>query len=589
MERALIEYIANGLWQIPLLAGGAWLFLQMVRPQPQVQHRVWLAVLGLAVLLPLHGMTRPDAREMQARPGSELRVVASRQYIASAQGHALQMHRLHLNEHTTRWLVRLYLASVVFGLWRIARSWLAARHLAARARTTSLDDQNGLPFERYAQRLGIPLPQVRESAEVASPMVLGVANPVLLLPEGFVRFTADEVRAALCHELAHVKRRDYLGNLICQLAALPIAWHPVVHAVQQRIRMTREMVCDAMAAEEMESSLRYAKSLLALAHGLLGTLHIAEPTQFPGLFGSNRLEERVMKLMDTTTVRVRIKLARVVSGAAVTVATAAIAAMFHVTPTMAAATAVAPQQATQAAAVATQAQPAEPPTEPSAPNFPMTHDDKPTVVPKKQATTSAEQARVEKERKQRMEEVRQQASRMKAIFDSPEFKRQMEEAQQQALKARAMVNSPEFKQRMEQAQQQALKVKAMVNSPEFKRQIEEAQQQALKAEARVNSPEFKRQIEEAQQQALKAEARVNSPEFQRQIEEAQQQALKTKAMVNSPEFKRQIEEAQQQALKAEAVVNSPEFKRQMEDVERSIAEATRKLDEAARAPKTQTQ
>jgi beta-lactamase regulating signal transducer with metallopeptidase domain/stalled ribosome alternative rescue factor ArfA len=566
MERALVEYIANGLWQIPLLAGGAWLLLQMVRPQPQVQHRVWLAVLGLAVLLPLHGMPRPDAAAMQPRRGSELRIAAPEPSIASAQGHALRMHRVRLNEQTTRWLVRLYLATVVFGLLRIARSWLAARHLVARARATSLDDQNGVAFERYAQRLGIKLPQVRESAEVSSPMVLGVARPVLLLPEGFGRFTADEVRAALCHELAHVKRRDYLGNVICQLAALPIAWHPVVHAVQQRIRMTREMVCDAMAAEEMESSLRYAKSLLALAHGLLGTLHIAEPTQFPGLFGNNRLEERVIKLMDTTTVSLRIKLARIVSGAAVTMATAAMAAMFHVTPTMAA-TAIAPQQATQVAAAPTQAQPAEPPTEPSAPDLPITQDAKRHLIPKKQATPSAEQAQVEKERKQRMEDLRQQASRMRAIFDSPEFKRQIEEAQQQALKAKAMVDSPEFKQQIEQAQQQALKAEAMVNSPEFKRQIEQAQQQALKAEAVVNSPEFKRQIEEAQQQALKAEA-----------------------VVNSPEFKRQIEEAQQQALKAEAVVNSPEFKQQMEDVERSIAEATRKLDQAAaRTRKTQMQ
>jgi Zn-dependent protease with chaperone function len=41
--------------------------------------------------------------------------------------------------------------------------------------------------------------------------------------------TEDEIRAALCHELAHIKRRDYLVNAVCQLAALPVAWHPVLH------------------------------------------------------------------------------------------------------------------------------------------------------------------------------------------------------------------------------------------------------------------------------------------------------------------------------------------------------------------------
>jgi hypothetical protein len=56
MERAIIEYAINALWQVPLLAGSAWLLLRMVRPAPVTQHRVWLAVLGLAVLLPVHGM-----------------------------------------------------------------------------------------------------------------------------------------------------------------------------------------------------------------------------------------------------------------------------------------------------------------------------------------------------------------------------------------------------------------------------------------------------------------------------------------------------------------------------------------------------
>ncbi|MGB0125735.1 MAG: hypothetical protein WBP63_19990, partial [Silvibacterium sp.] len=55
MEQALIEYLANASWQVLLLAAGAWLLLRMVRPEPLVQHRVWLAVLGLAVLLPLRG------------------------------------------------------------------------------------------------------------------------------------------------------------------------------------------------------------------------------------------------------------------------------------------------------------------------------------------------------------------------------------------------------------------------------------------------------------------------------------------------------------------------------------------------------
>ena len=88
----------------------------------------------------------------------------------------------------------------------------------------------------YSRRFGVKPPQLRESLEVSSPMIVGAVSPMLLLPEGFAQFTADEVEAALCHELAHIKRHDYLMNVVCQVAALPLAWHPIMYEVQQRIR-----------------------------------------------------------------------------------------------------------------------------------------------------------------------------------------------------------------------------------------------------------------------------------------------------------------------------------------------------------------
>jgi beta-lactamase regulating signal transducer with metallopeptidase domain len=578
MERALIEYIANTLWQIPLLAGGAWLLLRIVKPRPAFQHGVWLAVLGLSVLLPMHGMVKPEPAGVPLQHGNALPSMALVQYAAISPEHAPETHRIRLGETSTRWLVRLYLATVVFSLFRIVHSWFVARHLVLASREISLGVKNKRMFQSYGQRLSIALPQVRESDEVKSPMILGVAHPVLLLPVNFDRFPASEVRAALCHELAHVKRRDYLGNLLCHLVALPVAWHPFMAVVQQRIRMTREMVCDAMAAREVESPLGYAKSLLALARGLLGGLEIAEHAQFPGLFGNNKLEERVTRLMDTTTMSLRTKLTRVLGGAVVTMATVSAAAIFHVTPTMAQSQPALPSQATQTAAVATQAQPAEPATEPVPQVLPA---EQPHIITRKRAPRTAEQAREEQELKQRAEELQQQALRMKGMIDNPEFKRQMEEAQQQALQATNMIDSPEFKRQMEEAKQQALQAKTMIDSPEFKRQIEEAKEQALKAQSMINSPEFKRQMEQAKEQASKATAMIDSPEFKRQIEEAKEQASKARTMINSPEFKRQIEQAQQQALQAQTII-----KLQIEDAVRRLAETTRESNDSSEGEQT---
>ncbi len=503
MEQALAEYVVNALWQLPVLAAGAWLFVRLARPSPGMQHGMWLAVLALAVLLPGRGLQK-------AEPAQATAMVT--QGISSAGEQPLSLfpraRDLSLNASVSRWLVRIYLATVVLALLRIARAWHAAHSVVGHSRETV---QHRAELADLSRRFRVKLPQLRESEEVSSPMVVGVTDPIVLLPEGFARFTEDEVRAALCHELAHVKRQDYLMNLVCQVAASPLAWHPVVHAVQQRIRMTREMVCDAIAAQEMESDIGYAKCLLALAHSMLGERDIAGRAEFLGLFNRNTLEERIMRLMETTKMSMRARVARVATGAAVMIATGSLAAIFHVTPTMAEQTNGAPPPAIDLAGG--QAQPEV--ATPAAP------------APPRHAThpSRAEQKKLAKGR---------------VILDDPEFEQRMEDAQRQMAKATAVFDSPEFKQRMEDAQRQMEKATAVFESPEFKQQIENAQRQMEQSKAIFDDPEFKRKMEDAQRQMAKAAEVFESPEFKQRIDEMKRKAeedARTFEEPSSPEEK----------------------------------------------------
>src|ERR1700721_2933288 len=96
------------------------------------------------------------------------------------------------------------------------------------------------------------------------------------------------------------------------------------------------MVCDAMAAREMQSEIGYARCLLAMARSMLGGASVVEQVEGLGLFGNNILEERVMRLMETKMVMsARAKVVRAASGATMMIAATAMAAMFHVIPTMA--------------------------------------------------------------------------------------------------------------------------------------------------------------------------------------------------------------------------------------------------------------
>jgi beta-lactamase regulating signal transducer with metallopeptidase domain len=363
MERAMLEYLANALWQLPVLAAGAWALLWLMKPGPRTQYRVWLAVLGFAVLLPAWGVRRGEvsavpnaasgarfdelatARIVQRSAGvlavdttAPLTADSAPQEEEAAKGMWLpsRVQRVHLSATATHWVMGVYVGSVLLGLVRVARAWRSARRLVEASREVALCSSAEAVLRDFGRSLDVRLPEVRECAAVTSPMVVGAVSPVVLLPEGFAGHAMDEVRAALLHELAHVKRRDYLTNGVCQLAALPVNWHPVAFGVQRRIRQTREMACDEMAAREMRSELGYARCLVTMARRMLGG-GLAERPEYVGLFSNNVLEERVMRLMETKTVlSARAKLVRLATGTTAMAAATLMATSFHVVPTLAA-------------------------------------------------------------------------------------------------------------------------------------------------------------------------------------------------------------------------------------------------------------
>ena len=121
MERALAEDVVNALWQLPVLAAGAWLFFRLARPSPRVQHGIWLAVLALAVLLPGRGLRKAEPVQATAMVTQESRAMGEEPPSLFPR-----THDLNLNATVSRWLVRIYLATVVLALFRIARAWHAA-------------------------------------------------------------------------------------------------------------------------------------------------------------------------------------------------------------------------------------------------------------------------------------------------------------------------------------------------------------------------------------------------------------------------------------------------------------------------------
>jgi len=103
------------------------------------------------------------------------------------------------------------------------------------------------------------------SAWAEAPVVIGWIRPVVLVPIGALNgMPAEYVEALLMHELAHVRRKDYLVNLLQSVAEALLFYHPAVWWVSGHIRAEREACCDDIAARESGDVLTYASALAEL-------------------------------------------------------------------------------------------------------------------------------------------------------------------------------------------------------------------------------------------------------------------------------------------------------------------------------------
>ncbi|MEM7558303.1 MAG: M56 family metallopeptidase, partial [Planctomycetota bacterium] len=107
--------------------------------------------------------------------------------------------------------------------------------------------------------------EVRETKTLRSAAVVGWRSPLLLLPANWRNWTAEERQAVLAHELAHVKRRDFLSTAIGQLAVAVNFYHPLAHLVLGRLRLDQELAADSLAASVVGGQQRYVELLSGLA------------------------------------------------------------------------------------------------------------------------------------------------------------------------------------------------------------------------------------------------------------------------------------------------------------------------------------
>jgi TonB family protein len=130
---------------------------------------------------------------------------------------------------------------------------------------------------RLARVMDVRRPtRVLISSMTDSPSVVGWLRPVILLPAAtLMGLTPLQLEAILAHEIGHIKRYDYLVNLVQMLAETLLFYHPAVWWTSKRIRVERELCCDDLAVRFSGNALRYARALTRLEKLRLTTPGVA--------------------------------------------------------------------------------------------------------------------------------------------------------------------------------------------------------------------------------------------------------------------------------------------------------------------------
>ncbi|CAN5159474.1 hypothetical protein BH23VER1_BH23VER1_03320 [soil metagenome] len=163
------------------------------------------------------------------------------------------------------WVVSFWACGVAVFSVGFLRSWLALRRLRSGAAAPG-DPAAVAIFARLLVKMRPRVAvELLATAEAVVPMVVGWLRPAIIVPASlFTRLPAWQVEAILAHELAHVRRHDFLVNVVQNVVETIFFYHPAVWWVSSQLRMEREHCCDDAAAPICGGALGYAKALTAL-------------------------------------------------------------------------------------------------------------------------------------------------------------------------------------------------------------------------------------------------------------------------------------------------------------------------------------
>ena len=255
----LSKTLLHFLWQGAALALLLFLVLKLVGKQhSRVRYLLCLFFLGLNVIAPAITFLHFNQSPISIEPVSEASIA-----IATSQATVIVSSANEFNWQTLLPMIALF--------WLIGVCWLSTKLIYEVHKVNKLPLFGTSPaeqhiqalFEQLIEQLNVSsLTRLKVSIKAEVPMVIGWLRPVVLVPASMVvGLTPAQLEMLLAHELAHVKRHDYLINFFQTLVEVLFFFHPCVKWASNQARVEREYCCDDIAVDCCGNPTAYARAL----------------------------------------------------------------------------------------------------------------------------------------------------------------------------------------------------------------------------------------------------------------------------------------------------------------------------------------
>lgn len=273
--------------QIALLVLVAALLPRIFRiRQPRVLLVYWRSLLALSLLLPFAQPWHRVQAIRAALPFPNLSGAASTAVATAAHRHFLDAQ---LIAEVSGFLI---LAGIAVRLAGLGLGLLKLRRLRQGSLPVEAHSETRAVLDEMIRQVGVPA-EFRISVAVDSPVTFGLVAPLVLLPKRFLSMHPGFQSTIACHELLHVRRRDWAHHLVEELLRAALWFHPAIFWLVAQVRLAREEVVDLEVVEITNARKTYIEARLEFAAGRRRFAGIPAPP----FLRENQLTERVALML----------------------------------------------------------------------------------------------------------------------------------------------------------------------------------------------------------------------------------------------------------------------------------------------------